>query len=174
MYRNHGQLVYSPSDLIRFMESPFSSWMDRYNLEFPGQLIPDEDTAEEKLIQDILFVAPYNMQVRRLREALGPGARVGSVDKFQGQEADIVILSMCSSFGHYGSRGLEFILDQNRLNVALSRARILAVVVGDPRIASTPCHTIDSMRRVNLYCRLSRGLSETRSFLQKATKETEL
>jgi uncharacterized protein len=114
------------------------------------------------------------MQVRRLREAFGPSARVGSVDKFQGQEADIVILSMCSSFGHYGSRGLEFILDQNRLNVALSRARILAVVVGDPRIASTPCHTIDSMRRVNLYCRLSRGLSETRSFLQKATKETEL
>ena len=65
-----------------------------------------------------------------------------------------MVLSMCSSFGHYGSRGLEFILDQNRLNVALSRARILAVVVGDPRIASTPCHTIDSMRRVNLYCRL--------------------
>jgi uncharacterized protein len=61
---------------------------------------------------------------------------------------------MCSSFGHYGSRGLEFILDQNRLNVALSRARILAVVVGDPRIASTPRHTIDAMRRVNLYCRL--------------------
>ena len=94
------------------------------------------------------------MQVRRLREALSPSARVGSVDKFQGQEADIVILSMCSSFGHYGSRGLEFILDQNRLNVALSRARILAVVVGDPRIARTPCHTIDAMRRVNPYCRL--------------------
>jgi len=52
MYRIKGQLVYSPSDLIRFMESPFSSWMDRYNLEFPGQLTPDEDTAEAKLIQE--------------------------------------------------------------------------------------------------------------------------
>jgi superfamily I DNA and/or RNA helicase len=52
--------------------------------------------------------------------------------------------------------GLEFILDQNRLNVALSRAGVLAVVVGDPRIASTPCHTIASMRQVKLYCRLCR------------------
>ena len=135
--------------------------------EIVGELIGRPKTGSDGgpagaiTLKDILFVAPYNVQVRRLREALGPGARVGSVDKFQGQEADIVILSMCSSFGHYGSRGLEFILDQNRLNVALSRARILAVVVGDPRIASTPCHTIDSMRRVNLYCRLSRGLSES-------------
>ena len=105
-------------------------------------------------IEDILFVAPYNMQVRRLRSGLLTGARVGSVDKFQGQEADVVILSMCSSFGEYGSRGLEFILDRNRMNVALSRARILAVVVGDPRIATTPAHSIDAMRRINLYCRL--------------------
>ena len=105
-------------------------------------------------IDDLLFVAPYNMQVRRLREALPAGARVGSVDKFQGQEADVVILSMCSSFGEYGSRGLEFILDRNRMNVALSRARILAVVVGDPRIATSPAHSVDAMRRMNLYCRL--------------------
>jgi uncharacterized protein len=105
-------------------------------------------------IEDILFVAPYNMQVRRLRARLPDGARVGSVDKFQGQEAEVVVLSMCSSFGEYGSRGLEFILDRNRMNVALSRARILAVVVGDPRIATTPAHSIDAMRRINLYCRL--------------------
>lgn len=104
-------------------------------------------------LEDILIVAPYNMQVRRLREVL-PGARVGSVDKFQGQEADIVIVSMCSSYGEYGSRGLEFILDQNRINVALSRARTLAVVVGDPRIATTAAGTIPAMRRLNLYCRL--------------------
>lgn len=104
--------------------------------------------------KDLLFVAPYNMQVQRLRARLGAKARVGSVDKFQGQEAAVVFVSMCSSFGEYGSRGIEFILDQNRVNVALSRAQILAVVVGDPRIATTPATSIDAMRRLNLYCRL--------------------
>jgi uncharacterized protein len=62
---------------------------------------------------------------------------------------------MCSSFGEYGSRGLEFILDKNRLNVAISRARTLAIVVGDPRIATAPAHSVDTMRRINLYCRLT-------------------
>lgn len=112
-------------------------------------------------IEDILFVAPYNLQVRKLRDALPQGARVGSVDKFQGQEADIVILSMCSSFGEYGSRGIEFILDRNRMNVALSRARTLAIVVGDPRIATSPANSIDAMRRINLYCRLVRETPAT-------------
>ncbi len=79
--------------------------------------------------QDIMVVAPYPMQVRRLREQLHADVPVASVDKFQGQEAEkVVIFSMCSSFGEYGSRGLAFILDQNRLNVAISRARTLAVV----------------------------------------------
>lgn len=105
---------------------------------------------------DILFVAPYNMQVRKLRERLPVEARVGSVDKFQGQEAPVVFVSMCSSYGEYGSRGIEFILDQNRMNVAISRAQVLAVVVGDPRIALTPAGSIDGMRRLNLYCRLVR------------------
>ena len=107
---------------------------------------------------DILIVAPYNMQVRKLRDALPHYVdRIASVDKFQGQEADIVIVSMCSSFGEYGSRGLEFILDENRLNVAISRARTLAIVVGDPRIARAPASNIPSMHRLNLYCRLTQG-----------------
>jgi predicted RecB family nuclease len=105
--------------------------------------------------KNLLIVAPYNMQVMRLRAALPRYAdRIASVDKFQGQEADVVIVSMCSSFGEYGSRGLEFILDENRLNVALSRARALAVVVGDPRTARSPAATVPAMRRLNLYCRL--------------------
>lgn len=117
---------------------------------------PDGKPNGKITINDILFVAPYNMQVRRLRDALPAGARVGSVDKFQGQEAEVVIVSMCSSFGEYGSRGIEFILDRNRMNVALSRARTLAIVVGDPRIATTPAYSIDTMRRINLYSRLIR------------------
>jgi uncharacterized protein len=62
---------------------------------------------------------------------------------------------MCSSFGEYGSRGLGFILDPNRINVAISRAQVLAIVVGDPRIANSPAGSIDEMRRINLYCRLA-------------------
>lgn len=102
--------------------------------------------------RDILFVAPYNLQVRKLRKALPAGARVGSVDKFQGQQAPVVIVSMCASPGEFGSRGLQFVLDQNRLNVAISRAQSLAIIVGDPRLVETACTSIPDMKRLNLYC----------------------
>lgn len=105
---------------------------------------------------DILFVAPYNMQVRRLRDRLPDGARVGSVDKFQGQEAPVVIVSMCSSAGDFGSRGIGFVLDRTRINVAVSRAQSLAVVVGDPDIAHTAVGSVADMERVNLFCRIVR------------------
>jgi uncharacterized protein len=105
-------------------------------------------------ISDILFVAPYNAQVRLLRERLPTGAKVGSVDKFQGQEAPIVILSLCASAGEYGSRGLSFILDRNRINVAISRAQTLAIVVGDPRIANADSSSVEEMRLVNVFCKL--------------------
>src|SRR5690606_35388778 len=88
-------------------------------------------------LDDFLFITPYNAQVRALKDALPSGAKVGSVDKFQGQEAPVCVLSLCSSAGEYGSRGLGFILDRNRVNVAISRAMCLAVVVGDPLIADT-------------------------------------
>ena len=104
--------------------------------------------------KDLLIVAPYNMQVRSLQRVLGPQARVGTVDKFQGQEAPVVILSMCSSAGDASPRGIEFLLDKNRLNVAISRAQSLAIVVGHPALASTPCSTVEQMRLVNMYCRL--------------------
>lgn len=105
-------------------------------------------------IGDFLFIAPYNAQVRALEAALPAGARVGSVDKFQGQEAPVCILSLCSSFGEYGSRGLGFILDQNRINVAVSRAKCLAIIVGDPRIAETSPNSLSDMKLLNLYCKL--------------------
>ena len=88
------------------------------------------------------------------KAALPTGARVGSVDKFQGQEAAVCILSMCSSYGEYGSRGLRFILDRSRINVAISRAKCLAVVVGDPRIANTAASSINEMVLLNLFCKL--------------------
>lgn len=104
-------------------------------------------------LDDILLVAPYNMQVRRLRNLI-PGCRAGSVDKFQGQEAPIVIISMCPSSGDESSRGLEFIFNKNRLNVAISRAQCLALVVGNPGLALTKCNSIEQLELVNLFCRI--------------------
>ncbi len=106
-------------------------------------------------LESFLFISTYNAQVRALQAALPAGARVGSVDKFQGQEAPVCILSLCSSFGEYGSRGLGFILDRNRVNVAISRAQCLAIVVADPRIVTTPVSSLADMKLVNLFCKLA-------------------
>ena len=103
--------------------------------------------------QDILVVAPYNMQVRCLREVLPAGVEVGTVDKFQGREAPIVFFSMASSSGEDVPRGLEFLFSRNRFNVAISRARALAVVVCSPRLLDVRCRTVDQMRLANVLCR---------------------
>jgi superfamily I DNA and/or RNA helicase len=78
------------------------------------------------------------------------------VDKFQGQEAPIVVVSLCRSAGEAttSGRGLEFVLDANRLNVAVSRAWSLAIVVGDPRLVLSPAGSIPAMKRLNLLARL--------------------
>ncbi len=114
-----------------------------------------DGTIRPLTLEDFLFIAPYNAQVRALQAALPAGARVGSVDKFQGQEAPVCILSLSSSYGEYGSRGLAFILDRNRINVAISRAQCLAVVVADPRIASATAGSLEEMKLLNLFCKLA-------------------
>jgi len=123
--------------------------------ELLGQPYTDKAGDKKPLgLSDFLFIAPYNAQVRALAEALPEGARVGSVDKFQGQEAPVCVLSLCSSAGEYGARGLAFILDKNRVNVAISRAQCLAVVVADPRIADTLPASTQEMRLLNLFCKV--------------------
>src|SRR6185503_15045809 len=108
---------------------------------------------ETLTLSDILVVAPYNVQVRMLKQALGPQARVGTIDKFQGQQAPVVILSMCSSAGDASPRGIDFLFDKNRLNVAISRAQSLAIVVGNPMLATSRCSTLKHLELTNLYCR---------------------
>ena len=83
----------------------------------------------------------------------GDAVRVGTVDKFQGQEADVVLYSMASSSGDDIPRGLEFLLSRNRLNVAISRARCLAYLVCSPRLLEVNAHTIAQMRLANALCR---------------------
>jgi uncharacterized protein len=103
-------------------------------------------------IDDILVVSPYNMQVNLLQSVLPSGARVGTVDKFQGQEAAVVLISMATSSGDDLPRNIEFLYSRNRLNVAISRARCLAVVFASPRLLEIGCSTIEQMKLVNTLC----------------------
>lgn len=103
-------------------------------------------------LNDILVVAPYNMQVNLLRQVLPEGARVGTVDKFQGQEAEVVIVSMTTSSGEYLPRFIEFLYSKNRLNVAISRAKCLALFIANPALLSIRCSTPEEMALVNTLC----------------------
>jgi uncharacterized protein len=102
-------------------------------------------------LADVLVVAPFNEQVRCLVETLPPGARIGTVDKFQGQQAPVVFFSMTSS-GEDVPRNLEFLLSRNRLNVAVSRAKCLAYVVASPKLLEVGCRSIEQMWMANALC----------------------
>jgi AAA domain len=99
--------------------------------------------------ENILIVSPYNMQVNKLKLSLLEGARVGTVDKFQGQEAEVVIISMATSSGEDLPRDIEFLFSKNRLNVAVSRAKCLAILVANPSLMDVKCKTVNQMSLVN-------------------------
>jgi predicted RecB family nuclease len=103
---------------------------------------------------DIIVVAPYNAQVNALQDALPAGIRVGTVDKFQGQEAPVCLVSMTASSIEETPRGIEFLFSLNRINVAVSRAKGLALVFGAPRLREAKCNTVEHMRLVNTLCAL--------------------
>jgi uncharacterized protein len=100
---------------------------------------------------DILVVAPYNLQVNLLKEVLPQGVQIGTVDKFQGQEAPVVIVSMTTSKGADAPRGTEFLFNPNRFNVAISRAECLAIVVHGAELLDGAWTKIDDLRRLNLF-----------------------
>ena len=106
---------------------------------------------------DIIVVAPYNAQVNALREALPEAIRVGTVDKFQGQEAPVCLVSMTASSAEETSRGMNFLFSLNRINVAVSRAKGLALVFGAPRLREAKCDTVEQLRLVNTLCALPGG-----------------
>jgi uncharacterized protein len=119
-----------------------------------GTWTASDGNSQPLVEKDIIVVAPYNAQVLALREALPSGVRVGTVDKFQGQEAAVCLVSMTASSADEVPRGLEFLFSRNRINVAVSRARALALVFGSPRLRETKCETIEHMRLVNVLCAL--------------------
>jgi uncharacterized protein len=113
----------------------------------------DKDKVERPLtLSDILVIAPYNAQVFELQERL-PGARIGTVDKFQGQEAPIVIYSLTTSSYADAPRGMEFLYSLNRLNVATSRAKCLCILVASPSVFEAQCRTPRQMQLANAFCR---------------------
>jgi len=117
-----------------------SKWTDR------------EGKSKDITIDDILIIAPYNAQVFEIQQFLH-GARVGTVDKFQGQEAPITIYSMATSSHVDAPRGMEFLYSSNRLNVAISRARCLSILVASPQVFEAECRTPRQMQLANAHCR---------------------
>jgi uncharacterized protein len=119
----------------------------------------DKDRAQHPIgPADILVITPYNAQIRAIREALAAAEcpleiQVGTVDKFQGREAPVAIYSMATSSADEASRGLEFLYDHRRLNVATSRAKAMAIVVASPRLVQVSCRTPRQMLLVNALCR---------------------
>ena len=116
------------------------SWMDK-----DGQVRP-------LTLDDVLVVCPYNSQVSDMARRLA-GARVGTVDKFQGQEAPVVIYSLTTSSPEEAPRGMEFLYSSNRFNVATSRARGVCVLVANPLLFEVDCHTPRQMQLANAFCR---------------------
>ena len=111
-----------------------------------------DETEHPLRLEDILIIAPYNAQVGDLSARL-PGARVGTVDRFQGQQAPVVVYSMTTSTPADAPRGMEFLYSLNRFNVATSRARCACVIVGSPRLFEPECQTPRQMKLANACCR---------------------
>lgn len=130
------------ADLVARVTAPGARWVDEKGNERPMSG------------EDVLIVSPYNAQVSRLAERLeSTGVRVGTVDKFQGQQAPVVIYSMATSRPEDAPRGMEFLYSLNRLNVATSRARCAAILVASPRLFEPECRTPRQMKLANALCR---------------------
>ena len=117
----------------------------------------DRDGAVRPIGRDgILIVTPYNAQIRAIQSAFATrgltGFRVGTVDKFQGREAPVVIYSMATSSADAAPRGLEFLYDRHRLNVATSRAKAMAIIVASPDIIRVSFRTPQQMTLANALC----------------------
>lgn len=141
-----GRSQVAPEEIAAIFEAVTSLVGSRYR---------DRDGNERTIGHgDILVVAPYNAQVNALRAALPAAVRVGTVDRFQGQEAPVCLISMTTSSGDEMPRDIGFLFSLNRINVAVSRAQTRAVMFASPRLLETPCRTVEDLMRVNAVCAL--------------------
>ena len=127
-------------DLVDRILADGTQWTDRNGVTAPVTL------------ENILIITPYNAQVFEIQKRL-PHARVGTVDKFQGQEAPIAMYSMATSSHADAPRGMEFLYSLNRFNVAISRAKCMAILIASPRVFEADCRTPRQMQLSNAFCR---------------------
>lgn len=127
-------------DIVKVLIGPGITWTNYQGISKPLTL------------EDVLIVAPYNAQVSEIAGRI-PGAKVGTVDKFQGQEAPVVIYSTATSSWKDAPHGMEFLFNRHRLNVATSRARCVCILVGNPALFEPECRTPEQMRMANAFCR---------------------
>jgi uncharacterized protein len=119
-----------------------------------SQELRNKDGSQRPIVlDDILIVAPFNAQVNALKRHLPAGARVGTVDRFQGQEAPVAIVSMAVSNGADAPRGSEFLFSPNRLNVAISRAQCLAILVRGRDLLEMAPSSVDDLMRLEAFAR---------------------
>ncbi|MCE2405727.1 MAG: TM0106 family RecB-like putative nuclease [Dehalococcoidia bacterium] len=143
---HHGNQSFSDEEadrvaaLVRGLVDGDSVWVDHSGCEKPIGW------------DDVLIISPYNAQVFKIQERL-PATRVGTVDKFQGQEAPVVVYSMATSTPEEAPHGMEFLYSLNRLNVATSRARCVCVLIGSPDLFAPECRTPRQMQLANAFCR---------------------
>jgi len=132
----------------------------------------DERGKRPLALDDVLIVAPYNAQVADLTRALPRGARIGTVDRFQGQEAPVVIVSMTTSSPEDAPRGMEFLYSLDRLNVATSRAKAACILIASPRLFEPDCQSPRQMGLANAFCRyLEMATVLTQSTTMAAVRE---
>jgi uncharacterized protein len=144
-----GRSTESPEEaaivVAKVMELLGQPWTDRHG------------TTRPLTIDDFMVVAPYNDQRRCITEALrvDPATRsveVGTVDKFQGREAAVVLFSMTTSSADFMPRAADFLFSKNRLNVAVSRARCLAYLVCTDELLDTRARDVDEMELISALC----------------------
>jgi uncharacterized protein len=128
------------SDLVKAMLASGATWNDCDGVEEP------------LMLNDIMIITPYNAQVFEIQQHL-PGARVGTVDKFQGQQAPIAIYSTATSSHRDAPRGMEFLYSLNRFNVATSRTKCVSILVSSPQIFEAECRTPRQIQLANAFCR---------------------
>ncbi len=140
----------SKEEAIKIKEIVDKLYGSKYEYFSKSNIISGEITKKH-----ILVIAPYNAQVNLLKKYLNDKARISTVDKFQGQEAPISIFSLTASSGHDAPRGLDFLLQPNRINVAISRAKCLSIVVGSNHLSSTLVKSIKDAELINTFCKIS-------------------
>jgi uncharacterized protein len=143
---HHGNQNYSPEEasaigvLVEGILASNAMWVDLEGWQKPITL------------DDIMIITPYNAQVFEIQRRL-PGVQVGTVDKFQGQEAPIAIYSTATSSRADAPRGMEFLYSLNRLNVATSRAKCMCIMAGSPELFEVECRTPRQAQLANAFCR---------------------